>query len=358
MLSSLNAQAVNLLNMSALQERLEKALEYAGISKAELARRVGVTRGAVSLWFSGDTKELSATNLLASSKALGVKPLWLAKGTGSMIEDPKVVQGEQEDYATKTALWRKFEYGSAARHLVKQAFPYLRLARGTNVGELAQQSGLTPEIVQAVERGESDTDAAEKLAQCYGVTLKDLLDVKIGNLDQAANFLDRVKAGEFSHVASDSVFSVVPVEEETAAYVGRYEANRQIPVVGTAQLGENGYYEQLDYPPGHGDGYVMHGSKDPAAYVLQVRGDSMKPAIRHGWYVLVEPNGTPAPGEYVAIQLLDGRKMAKELLIQHRNGDIEVTSVNGDVRMNLYATQLESVHAIAAIIPPSQVRHA
>ncbi|WP_421446484.1 S24 family peptidase, partial [Agrobacterium tumefaciens] len=88
-----------------------------------------------------------------------------------------------------------------------------------------------------------------------------------------------------------------------------------------------------------------------------VRGDSMKPAIRNGWYVLVEPNGTPTPGEYVLIQLNDGRKMTKELLFKQRNGDIEVMSVNGDVRLSLHSTQIEQIHPVAAVITPSQIRY-
>ncbi|OWT68254.1 MULTISPECIES: S24 family peptidase [unclassified Achromobacter] len=68
--------------MSTLQERLKEASRDAGISQAELARRVRVTRSAIAHWFSGATRELTGENLIAASAALGVTPTWLAKGTG------------------------------------------------------------------------------------------------------------------------------------------------------------------------------------------------------------------------------------------------------------------------------------
>ncbi|KDD50719.1 putative repressor protein C2 [Bordetella bronchiseptica OSU553] len=82
MASILNNQAVNLLNMSTLQERLRDALADAQISQSELARRVKVSRGAISLWLTGATKELTADNLLAAAQALGVNPVWLGSGKG------------------------------------------------------------------------------------------------------------------------------------------------------------------------------------------------------------------------------------------------------------------------------------
>lgn len=66
--------------METLAERLKSALSKADLSQADLARRVGVSRGAVSLWISGSTKELSSDNLLAAARALGVTPEWLASG--------------------------------------------------------------------------------------------------------------------------------------------------------------------------------------------------------------------------------------------------------------------------------------
>ncbi|MBA0342096.1 helix-turn-helix transcriptional regulator [Stenotrophomonas maltophilia] len=70
--------------MTTLAERLTLAIEHAQITKAELARRVGISAPSVNGWFSGKAKFLRGENLLAAAKALGVSEAWLATGKGLM----------------------------------------------------------------------------------------------------------------------------------------------------------------------------------------------------------------------------------------------------------------------------------
>lgn len=70
--------------MTTLAERLTLAIEHAQLTKAELARRVGISAPSVNGWFSGKAKFLRGENLLAAAKALGVSETWLATGKGSM----------------------------------------------------------------------------------------------------------------------------------------------------------------------------------------------------------------------------------------------------------------------------------
>lgn len=44
----------------------------------------------------------------------------------------------------------------------------------------------------------------------------------------------------------------------------------------------------------------------------------MHPAIRSGWYVVVEPNKTPQMGTFVLIKLTDGRSTEKVHLAPRR----------------------------------------
>ena len=126
------------------------------------------------------------------------------------------------------------------------------------------------------------------------------------------------------------------------------------PVVGTAQLGPNGYWEAMEYPVGHGDGFISVPSSDPNAYALRVRGDSMAPAIRDGWFVVVEPHNSVAPGEYVLIVTTDGQAMIKELLWE-RGDQIALMSVNEDFgRLTLTRDRIEKIHHVAFIAPPSK----
>lgn len=144
-----------------------------------------------------------------------------------------------------------------------------------------------------------------------------------------------------------------PTPTSHLEYAGEVIGRRLVPVVGTAKMGDDGYYEELSSVPGAGDGHLEHSSRDPHAYALRVRGDSMHPAIRDGSYVVIEPNGAPVMGEYVLVKLRSGQKMVKELLIQ-RPDSIEIMSVNGSHRRTVYNDELESVQPVAAIFSRSK----
>ena len=69
--------------MGLLSERVIWARRtHAKISQAALARACGVSRNAVSMWESGETKSLDAAYLFSAARMLGVNPEWLATGNG------------------------------------------------------------------------------------------------------------------------------------------------------------------------------------------------------------------------------------------------------------------------------------
>lgn len=82
--SSLYECIFTLSFMNTFTERLKTAMAARKISQSELARRLGVTRGAVHLWCNSTTKELSAPNALKIAKVLQINPYWLVFGEGSM----------------------------------------------------------------------------------------------------------------------------------------------------------------------------------------------------------------------------------------------------------------------------------
>jgi len=127
---------------------------------------------------------------------------------------------------------------------------------------------------------------------------------------------------------------------------------RHIKIVGTAQMGTQGYWYAIE----NGDGYVEFPSRDPGAYALRLKGNSMAPAIKNGWVAVVEPNGQLIPGEYVMVRLLDGESMVKELLYAN---DVEVSlaSVNDAYdRRTIPVEQIEHIHYVGAVCPPSKVK--
>lgn len=144
------------------------------------------------------------------------------------------------------------------------------------------------------------------------------------------------------------------VAEDGIEYVGLARAPTLLPVAGTAQLGVNGWYEEVQAVGA--DGYVECHSSDRNAYALRVRGSSMHPAIRDRWFVIVEPNAALSSGEYVAIELKDGRKMVKEFLFRGAEA-VTVESVNGGERIVLDLQDIRTIHAVGDIVPPSKHRN-
>ena len=86
-------------NVKTLRERLAFALQKTGINQSELARRIGVSRGAVSLWLNTDSEMTAPTNAKAA-RALNVDPNWLATGCG---KGPSGKFDKEDPYRSKSA---------------------------------------------------------------------------------------------------------------------------------------------------------------------------------------------------------------------------------------------------------------
>jgi phage repressor protein C with HTH and peptisase S24 domain len=65
-----------------LSDRIRWAMNEAGITQVELARRVGIAPPSVHGWLTGKAKFLRGENLLLAARALNVNEDWLATGKG------------------------------------------------------------------------------------------------------------------------------------------------------------------------------------------------------------------------------------------------------------------------------------
>jgi phage repressor protein C with HTH and peptisase S24 domain len=131
---------------------------------------------------------------------------------------------------------------------------------------------------------------------------------------------------------------------------------KPIPVVGMAQLGDNGHWSDLEYPVGHGDGYVDFPSRDPNAYALKCVGDSMRPRIRDGEFAIIEPGHAVEPGDDVLVKSKDGRVMIKTFLYK-RAGRIHLISINeAHPSMSFADDEIEKMHYVVATTRPSMWR--
>jgi transcriptional regulator with XRE-family HTH domain len=76
---------VSILVMSSLSDRIRQAREHGGFeSQASLARAIGVSKGAVNFWETGDTKNLKLENLEKVARVCNVDLGWLVSGNGAM----------------------------------------------------------------------------------------------------------------------------------------------------------------------------------------------------------------------------------------------------------------------------------
>lgn len=153
--------------------------------------------------------------------------------------------------------------------------------------------------------------------------------------------------GQMSDVSS--LQRIAPKGFTVASQFGAPLLNQVIPVVGHAKLGDNAQFYELEYPIGHGDGGVRWASRDSEAYALRCDGDSMRPRIKNGEYVVVEPNRAPVPGDEVVVRSDDGRVMVKEWLYT-RDGVVSLGSVNEShpiVRIPQF--EVQKMHYVAGI---------
>lgn len=145
------------------------------------------------------------------------------------------------------------------------------------------------------------------------------------------------------------------IDETLESNVGeelRLRPGRGVAVVGEVQGGPDGYISVDDYPAGHGCALLPDvRSRDKEAYGLKVRGDSMRPRIKSGEYIVVEPNADALPGDDVVVRFVDGSAVVKELL-WIRDGEVCLGSINNGVPpITRPMTTIRSIHRVAAIMP-------
>tara|TARA_R110000764_G_scaffold2641_4_gene11460 strand:- start:11237 stop:11893 length:657 start_codon:yes stop_codon:yes gene_type:complete len=182
---------------------------------------------------------------------------------------------------------------------------------------------------------------------------------RIGNYEKdnrEPNLADLRKIAEQLSVSLAELLDigVTAINEPSAGYDVLTAKEGNVPVVGKAELGADGFFEAMDYPPGHGDGVLLINSDDPNAYGLRVAGDSMHPRIKNGEFVLIEPNKPYCTGDEVMVRTSSGRSMIKEF-IYHRDGMYRFDSVNQDhAPIHLHESDVEKIHLVGGILKSSR----
>lgn len=127
---------------------------------------------------------------------------------------------------------------------------------------------------------------------------------------------------------------------------------QRIPVIGYAQAGRTGFFDDAGYPTGAGwDAVDFPNVGDPNAYALEISGDSMEPVFRDGDTIIVSPRASIRRGDRVVVKTTEGEILCK-LLFRQTASRIELASFNaehGNVELGL-----EDIDWMARIIWASQ----
>lgn len=201
------------------------------------------------------------------------------------------------------------------------------------IDRLAQSKGLTPSGLARRAGLDSTTFNRSKRTTREGKP-------RWPSSESLAKILDATGAtlGEFTALVEDRAFGG--------------PAPRTIPLIGFAQAGQAGYFDDAGYPAGAGwDEIRSPDVTDPHAYALEVAGDSMQPVYRDGDRLIVSPESSLRRGDRVVVRTRDGEVMVKELL-RLSEKRIELRSLNpahGDRGL-----EREAVEWVARVVWVSQ----
>ncbi|MBB3949723.1 phage repressor protein C with HTH and peptisase S24 domain [Aureimonas jatrophae] len=104
---------------------------------------------------------------------------------------------------------------------------------------------------------------------------------------------------------------------------------RGVPLLGHAQAGHDGYFDDAGFPTGEGWDRVDLPEASEGTYALEVAGRSMEPLYRDGDILVVSPSAQIRRGDRVVARTRQGEVMVK--ILQRRTaGSVELASINPD----------------------------
>ncbi|MEL7429640.1 MAG: helix-turn-helix transcriptional regulator [Pseudomonadota bacterium] len=192
---------------------------------------------------------------------------------------------------------------------------------GHSASGLARKAGLDPTTFNKSKRhtgeGRERWPSTESIAKILHCT----------NTDIHA-FMDELEA-----VPTDTDHPGQPEADNSAYGNISYRdipASRGVPLIGFAQAGSGGYFDDGGFPVGQGwDQIDPPGDVAEHSYALKVSGDSMMPLYRQGDILVVDPSATVHRGDRVVVKTRDGEVLAK-LLEKRSSQAVHLKSINPD----------------------------
>lgn len=182
------------------------------------------------------------------------------------------------------------------------AIDRLAASFGYSASGLAKQAGLDPTSFNKSKRFRNDgeprwpsTESISRILEATGATMSDFLSL----MDSEDTLISSSRSGF-------------------------------IPLIGFAQAGKHGYFDEDGYPAGDSWDEVKFPENDvnpEANYALEISGDSMEPLYRNGDVLIVSRDATIRKGDRVVLRTTKGEVMAKEL-VRKSPAKIELKSLN------------------------------
>ena len=187
-----------------------------------------------------------------------------------------------------------------------------------SVSRLARNAGLDPTTFNKSKReisGERKRwPSAESISKILTVTGTSWARFAYLVADDKHYFLDQI-----STLLDETDWAKTNIVASTVPYV---------PVVGFAEAGNGGFFDDAGYPTGHGwDVVEFPGSSDTDVYALKVSGDSMLPLFRDGDCIVVSPTAQLHLGDRVVVKTCEGEVLAK-VLRRNTAQNVELESLN------------------------------
>jgi phage repressor protein C with HTH and peptisase S24 domain len=209
---------------------------------------------------------------------------------------------------------------------------------GLSPSALARKAGLDPTAFNPSKRSSADgrarwpsTESIAKVLAATGASLE-----------------------EFTAAVNNPLSRLVPpgARGVTGKADNRLALARHVPLLGFAQAGVGGFFEDGGYPAGSGwDEIDLPSLEEDGSYALEVQGDSMLPLYRDGDIVIVSPAEKIRKGDRIVVKTNDGEVMAK-ILKRRTASQVELMSLNRDHEDRVLA--LSDIEWMARIVWASQ----
>ena len=194
--------------------------------------------------------------------------------------------------------------------------------------------------------------AIDALASRYGMSPSGL--AKLAGLDPTTfNKSKRgTSNGKLRWPSTESISKILAatgasLDDFVALVENHLLRTRMVPLIGMAQAGSHGYFDDSGFPAGTGwEEIAFPELADEHAYALEIPGDSMLPVYRDGDRIVVSPSTSPRRGDRVVVKTQSGEVMAK-LLHRMTAQRLELKSLNPAYEDRAFAlSEIVFVHRI------------